>query len=203
VGCYAGHGRCPTRFRLLLFSLLILFPFPLSTLFFSLLCVASRHTKTAVTSSLVDAPHVASLLRRKREFEFALFHYACHTHTAQPRCFDLLHSTSTSIRILRINAPVTRLHHFPHGPDRACHIFRGRNRHASRKTITRMIDVYTRYKLLVCVENRGIVDSSLFWNVLAGFKVKTKSTLLLFIHKARSGRSKQVRTNTNKQCCTH
>jgi len=105
--------------------------------FFLLLCVASRHTKTAVTSSLVDAPRVASLLRRKREFEFALFHYACHTHTAQPRCFDLLHGTSTSIRILRINAPVTRLHHLPRGSDRACHIFRGRNRRTSRKTVMR------------------------------------------------------------------
>lgn len=40
------------------------------------------------------------------------------------------------------DAPVTRLHHLSHGPDRAHCIFRARNRRASRKTITPCERVY-------------------------------------------------------------
>lgn len=136
---YAGHGHCPTRFRLLLFSLLIPFPFPLSTLFFfSLLCVASRHTKTAVTLPLVDAPRVAAR-RRKREFEFALFQCACHTHAERRYFAPYVIGAST---IYCTDAPVIRLHHLSHGPDRAHRIFRARNRRASRKTIRACECVY-------------------------------------------------------------
>lgn len=103
--------------------------------FFSFLCVASRHTKTAVTSPLVDAPRVASPpQRRKREFEFALFHCACHTHT---RAAPVLRPPTVHRPASAYSASVTRLYHLPYDPNRARRIFRARNRHASRKIITR------------------------------------------------------------------
>lgn len=136
MDCYAGHGRCPTRFRLLLFSVLIPFPFPLSTLFFfSLLCVASRHTKTAVTSPPVDRCWFATRSgraspRRANANSNSFFFVARATRVYSVPVLrpPTVHRPASAYCT---DAAVTRSHHLPHGPDRAHRVFRARNRRAS------------------------------------------------------------------------
>lgn len=135
--------------------------FPLS--FFSLLCVASRHTKTAVTSPPVDrwfATRSGRAARRR----------AAAQTRVRIRSFSLRVPHAYSVPVLRpptvhrpafayyTDAAVTRSHHLPHGPDRAHRISRARNRRASRKTITShanaSINVHARYKLRVRVRRK-------------------------------------------------
>lgn len=134
-----GHGRCPTRFRLLLFSLLIPFPFPLSTLFFF---ASLRRVATHENSCYFTAGRRGRASPRRCGGANAnsnlLFFIARATRIHRGLSASTSYGASTTIHTLHTNAPVTRLYHLPRGSDRASRIFRARNRRASRKTITRI-----------------------------------------------------------------
>lgn len=137
MDCYAGHGRCPTRFRLLLFSLLIPFPFPLSTLFFffaPLRRVATHENSCYFTAGRRATPRVASPAAAQTRIRIRSFSLRVpHAYSAGPVPRPPLWCIDQHPH----RRDVTRLHHLPHGPDRARRTFRARNRRASQKTITR------------------------------------------------------------------